>query len=150
MGDIHTQLLTRTLMNLTTLGEIQRGTKLSTTKDFIVVTDQNMFSGISRMYANDSREKAVKTISREVYTAIALSVGIMESRHLIEGARSELKKQRIDRLRDIRQALLLADKGIAVLCSTYIDDANTTIPLRDVSANIAAHFTILDQLLEIV
>lgn len=150
MSDIHNTLLTRTLMNLTTLGDIQRGTKLSTTKDFIVVSEQHVFSGITRWSANDSRERAVKTITREVCTAIALSIGIMESRYLIEGARAELKKQRIDKLRDIRQALVLADKGIAVLCSTYIDDANTTIPLRDVSANIAAHFTMLDQLFELL
>lgn len=140
-----------TLMNLKTLGEIQKNTKVSTNKDFLVVDEQTLTSGLSRWRNDDSREKTVKRIHSEVNNAISHSNWIIESRWLSKDlAKHELylRHARLKLLMEIRQALQSASSGISALCITYANDANTTNPLKIISTAIAAHMTVLIETIE--
>lgn len=151
MARVDTDVLGITLMNLKTIGEIQKNTKVSTNKDFLVVDEQTFISGLSRWRNDDSRQKTVKRIQMEVNNAISHSTWILESRWLsknLEKHELYLRHSRIMLLIEIKQALQSASAGINALCITYANDANTTNPLKIISTAIVAHMTILIETLE--
>lgn len=136
------------IKNLDTLGNVQKNTKISTTKDFISINDVSYSSGVTRWLAGESRDRAIRRIYRDVQCIIAISSAMLDSKYLVYG--SESKAQREDLLRKIykiRCALINADRGIGCLCQTYTDDANATIPLKQISSTILAHTAQLAEVL---
>jgi hypothetical protein len=75
------RILEKTLYDLHTISQINRGEKVSTTNEYLSVDEDNiLLQMFSRMMRGDDRDKAVKKICYTVDLAIEYGDAIMESR----------------------------------------------------------------------
>ena len=119
--------LDKLLYNLTTIGSINKGCRINTTKDFITIEELSIVQGFWRWKNADSRDKAVKLITREVHTVISIVNLMAESQQYIEKITDPEKALlRRDDLRRIVKILLGTIGGINNICQTYAGDVNVS------------------------
>ncbi len=75
-------VLEKLLFNLQTLAAVPKGKRICTTKEFINIEDDSVIQGFWRWKNADSRDKAIKCISKEIHTIIMISLYILESKYL--------------------------------------------------------------------
>ena|ERR1700744_841792 len=155
-------VLDKLLFNLQTIASVQKGKKISTVKEFIIIEDNSLTQGFWRWKYADSRDKTVNHICREVRTTIAMAAYISECQVLftekqplnesnydiaINTKSVLLRDRRVGELKKIRSGLLAAKEGISNICYTYSADADVSGRLKPLIDEICDCMTALTQLL---
>ena len=154
-------VLNALLFNIQTIASIPKGKRISTAKEFIILDEESIIQGLWRWRYNDSRDKAVLLICREVRIVIEISNRIMDSRGLynvdvapepnnddiIVIAKKSTRSIRVEELKKIRNYLHACVVGINNLCETYDTDANVTGHLAPLVVEIDVHVASVSELL---
>lgn len=143
--------LEKCLFNLTAIGEIPRGKKISTYGECIQPeTGSYLPESIQRLSHADSRAKVLRTIRFHVMTVIEISLRIMESKYLQRPQNVDVTiyVKRITELKNIYHALREAKRGICGQIDAYPGDADVKIQITDLTAEIDKHMIALNICLE--
>lgn len=158
-------ILDKLLFNLNTIANIPKNSRISTSREFIVIDNESLLQPIMRWRDNDTRDKSVEVIKREVKTTIKMASYIMESKWLFvdnednedtnngnnsdhsDNANDNIRNERIAELKKIRKALKNSKIGINNLCITYICDANIIAGLKPIIVEIDQCFNNITSLL---
>lgn len=120
------------IFNLQTVSKIQKGDRISTTKEFITIDTMSMLQGARRWWVDDSRDKAVIAICREVRMILEISQLLLDNKYLLQSPENYTpsREKIITMIKKIHCALSSAVVGITNLCETYDVDANVLAYLK--------------------
>lgn len=127
------------LFNLRILGQVTRGRRINTTKQYLFVEDECLAQGVYRWKDGAGRDKCAERIVKEIKTLITISELLCE---IVE---TNLNDVRVDTLASIKTVLAACIQGISNLCVTY-DDPNFTGKVQATIDAIYKHLTVLDKL----
>ncbi len=109
------------LYELKTISEIQKNTKISTYKEFIVIESNSMFQWAYRWRYGDSRNATTTHIANIIDTVITVVTLMLEN-----------PKKHGDTLRTFLERLRAGHIGMTNLCDTYKEDQDFIGNIRPV------------------
>lgn len=139
--------LDKCLFNLTSIGEIPKGKKISTHGECIQAESGSYLpESIQRMSHADSRAKVLRTIRTHILTVIEISLRTMESVYIhhphVDTA--VLYAKRISELKNIYHALREAKRGVSGQLDAYPGDIDVRKQITELVAEIDKHMELLN------
>lgn len=152
-------VIDKLIFNVSRIGEIPRGKRINTSKEFITVEEDSMIQGIKRWIQADSRDKTIAYIVKEVQTAVLIVSLTSESQFLFANTNdkefvathmSVTYNKRIETLKKFRQALEGSVIGIENICHTYEQDSVVSGNLIPLITEISVCVTEINKLLDVL
>lgn len=137
------QILTedeKMLLNLKSIGSLDKGEKLLIDKDLLVV-DERYLQGMRRYYTEDSRERVVEKVFSLISDVHNRIYSLLEEDHrdklegynkynnsesLEEKQRREKREERCKKIQNFYEGLSVAKKGLSNMKETYTDKPTRT------------------------